>query len=48
MIILHPLADHESIFFKYSLKLLDKDNALNVFVYHTALYFTEKIETGFN
>ena len=48
MIILHPLADHESIFFKYSLKLLDKDNALNVFVYDTALYFTEKIETGFN
>ena len=35
MIILHLLADLESVFLKYFLKVLDKDNSLIVSVYHT-------------
>ena len=42
MIILHLLADFESVFLKYFLKELDKD------VNHTSLAFIEKIETEFN
>ena len=43
MIILHLLADLESVFLKYFLKMLDKDNSLIMSVYHT-LAFIEKIE----
>ena len=47
MIILHLLADLESDFLKYFLKVLDKDNSLIVSVYHISA-FIEKIETEFN
>lgn len=43
-IILHLLADLESGFLKYFLKLLDKDSSLILSVYHTSLAFIEKIE----
>ena len=43
MIILHLLADLESVFLKHFLKMLDKDNSLIMSVYHT-LAFIEKIE----
>ena len=39
MIILHLLADLKSVFLKYFLKVLDKDNSLIVSVYHTSLAF---------
>lgn len=43
-IILYLLADLESGFLKYFLKLLDKDSSLILSVYHTSLAFIEKIE----
>lgn len=42
-IMLHLLADLESGFLKYFLKLLDKDSLI-LSVYHTSLAFIEKIE----
>ena len=48
MIILHLLANLESVFLKYFLKVLDKDNNWTVSLYNTSAAFIEEIETEFN
>ena len=42
IVILHLLTDLESVFLKYFLKVLDKDNSLIVYMYHTSSAFIEK------
>lgn len=46
MIILHLLANLESVFLKYF--VLDKDNNWTVSLYNTSVAFIEEIETEFN
>lgn len=48
MIILHLLADLESLFLKYYLKVLDTDDSLIISIYDTSLRFVKKMENEFH